>query len=69
MRIVMVSMCAVLLGACCSAIAQTSNDQSATPPRQESPQKPPCEVSRQKSCTIPRQHLPPVGKEKDRRAR
>ena len=42
MRIVMISLCAVLLGACSSSIAQTSNDQSAIPARQESPQMPPC---------------------------
>jgi TonB family protein len=38
----MITICAVLLGVSCSAIAQNSNDQSATPPKQESPQKPPC---------------------------
>lgn len=42
MRIVTMSLCAVLLGVWCSAIAQTSSDQSASPARQESPQKPPC---------------------------
>jgi TonB family protein len=42
MRIVLVTICAVLLGASCSAIAQNSNDPSTTPPEQESPQKPPC---------------------------
>jgi len=45
MRIVMMSLSAVLLGACCSLFAQNSNDQSATPARQESPQqKPPCKL-------------------------
>lgn len=43
MRIVMVSACAALLGMCCSGLAQTSNEQPATPSGQESPQKPPCE--------------------------
>lgn len=42
MRIVMLSIWVVLLGGRCSAIGQASNDQSATPATQESPQKPPC---------------------------
>jgi periplasmic protein TonB len=42
MRIVMITMCALLLGAGCCAIAQNSNYQFAPPPKQESPQKPPC---------------------------
>ncbi len=42
MRIVMITICGVLLSATCSVIAQNSSDQPSTPPKQASPQKPPC---------------------------
>jgi TonB family protein len=40
----MITICAVLLGAGYSVMAQNSNDESATPPKQESPQNPPCKM-------------------------